>query len=62
MPTRFQVSREDRSPDHPTGWVPIAMFGSLRKAELNVKMREAMNPWLYSDKNPDRLFHAIEAC
>jgi hypothetical protein len=62
MPTRFQVSREDHSPNHPTGWVPIAMFGSLRKAELHVSLREAANRWAYSEKNPERLYHLIEAC
>lgn len=57
---RYQVSREDRSPDHPTGWVAIGMFGSVRKAELFVKDKES-GWWAYHDKNPDRLYHAIEA-
>lgn len=59
--TRYQVSREDRSPDHPSGWEPVAKFGTLRKAELFVQARESVNRWLYSDRNPDREFHCIEA-
>ena len=62
MPTRFQVSREDRSPNHPTGWVAIAMFGTLRKAEAHTQKLEAMNRWAYAEKNPERLYFLIEAC
>lgn len=58
--TRYQVSREDRSPDHPSGWEPVAKFGTLRKAELFVQAREAAARWLHSNKNPDRLYYCIE--
>jgi len=59
MPTRYQVSREDYS--DPSGWVPVGKFGSLHKAEADARMRERMNPWLYSNNNPDRMYFLIEA-
>ena len=58
MPTRFQVSREDHS--DPSGWVPIGKFGSLPKAEAFAAHQER-GKFLYSNRNPDRLYHLVES-
>jgi hypothetical protein len=56
----FILLREDRSPSHPTGWVPVGKFKTLEQAEHKAKTRELMMRWAYSEKNPDRQYHCIE--
>lgn len=56
----FILSREDRSPSHPTGWVALGKFKTLAQAEAKAKNRESLMRWQYSDKNPDRQYHCIE--
>lgn len=56
----FILSREDRSPSHPTGWVKIGKFATMEQAKTKETQRESMMRWQYSDKNPDRQYHCIE--
>jgi hypothetical protein len=56
----FILSREDRSPSHPTGWVKIDKFKTLAQAEAKASRRELLMRWQFSDENPDRQYHCIE--
>ncbi len=58
MPTRFQVFREDHSTEE--GWTPIGKFGSIGKAETFAAHQER-GKYLYSNNNPNRMYHLIEA-
>lgn len=57
MPTRYQVSREDHSDE--SGWVAIGKFGSISKAEAFAGQQER-GKFLYSNNNPNRMYHCIE--
>ena len=56
----FVLLREDRSPSHPTGWVPVGKFKTAEQAEAKATRRELMMQWQYSEKNPDRQYRCIE--
>lgn len=56
----FTLLREDRSPSHPTGWVTVGKYKTVKQAEAKAKQRELMMAWQYSPNNPNRQYHCIE--
>lgn len=45
----FTLLREDRSPSHPTGWVAVGKYKTVKQAEAKAKQRELMMAWQSQD-------------
>lgn len=46
--------------DTVSGWAAVAKNLTLKAAEAMAARREALTPWAFHHKNPDRVYHLIE--
>jgi len=55
---KYNLMKEAR--DTVSGWAAVAKNLTLKAAEAMAARREALTPWAFHHKNPDRVYHLIE--